>query len=998
MRWASYVVGEAQSRAKTLVQRIMKVNSTSPLIQSNVSFGEITTGLETWTEITESTCFNAQCLEGLDAPKWRETTNLDTGAVIESRCIEGLSDLEGLIPSVGRGPQKIKTTVWYGSKIQARDKGKVRTKKTLMKGIRRGAALFLLEAMVLLAAGSQWSGSWTQRLYGTGVADVWEVFGDHGVLSNLAFLQGWRTLEPLQTASFGDDTFHKYVDDTLETATPRLVVIESPGKIWNSSNVVHMNGNNSDRNRKKNYRKVVQPFFAAAVDVATKQLAHGHDFVLEVPLSLTGYSDQVLNDFLENPGIVSRAGRSSVSDYYTGRHKVRSTWWMSSSDLYLQDASTTCRSKGTAQAVLKGLRQSLRGKEPERLHSLARTLDARIRAAGVFADENMTALLYDLKCDSSPWVVHSVVREGKEIPEDGIEFDIPPDLHSKVTKSLLSSLRRLHFNTGHPPNTELARVIRLSGGSDLAAQCAKGIKCSICAKSLPPKSPKPGKIRDNIGEFNAVVMGDLGYVRDATGQTHGYLILVDEGTDWCVAKYIGMGKNVKTAGQLYDYLEEGWINWAGPPDMFVADNERGFSAEEFVTKLGRAGTFYQPAAAYAAWQKGKVERKIESFKAIVRKSVLHSGVRGTEMKIAGIEAAASLNQRPGPTGVSPAMMLFGQRLKLYGELYANGEPTTHPEGGDTSTVLGRRLQIRNSVRQATEAHYAKELVRKAVSSRTRQVSNTSVGEFVYFYRRYPSQKAVKLQAQRGCYLGPGVIIGTQGQNCWVSYAGRCYLVAPEHLRGLAPEEVSTLKPLLRHGLEQLKKAAKSDDYLDLTRTTPGITQEELEAALNAPAGDDPEVDANMVPPETEGHVVPSGPEPEEPLGVLLPEPIEVDEDLTKMVEEHTQAPPQQASSAASSGVPDLKRDIETGQSTDAGAATSSASSEGARPVTWQPAGDNTNLRWSKKPKTEGPGFQVAPRGGKDQSQVVLYGQKCSGTLTACNLVDKYTHLYFVYMS
>ena len=57
----------------------------------------------------------------------------------------------------------------------------------------------------------------------------------------------------------------------------------------------------------------------------------------------------------------------------------------------------------------------------------------------------------------------------------------------------------------------------------------------------------------------------MAYVEDSAGTTHGYIVIVDEGTDWMVSRYIGHGKHVKTAGQLYDHLEEGWINWAGRP-------------------------------------------------------------------------------------------------------------------------------------------------------------------------------------------------------------------------------------------------------------------------------------------------------------------------------------------------------------------------------------------------------------------------------------------------
>ena len=79
-------------------------------------------------------------------------------------------------------------------------------------------------------------------------------------------------------------------------------------------------------------------------------------------------------------------------------------------------------------------------------------------------------------------------------------------------------------------------------------------------------------------------------MKDVDGATHGYMVIVDDGTDWCVCQYIGSGQHTKTATQLYQHIEDAWINWAGPPDVLVADNERGFHAEAFVAKLGRAGT------------------------------------------------------------------------------------------------------------------------------------------------------------------------------------------------------------------------------------------------------------------------------------------------------------------------------------------------------------------------------------------------------------------------
>ena len=128
-----------------------------------------------------------------------------------------------------------------------------------------------------------------------------------------------------------------------------------------------------------------------------------------------------------------------------------------------------------------------------------------------------------------------------------------------------------------------------------------------------------------------------------------------KGADWMVCKYLGVGQRTHTAQQLCQAVEDGWISWAGPPDVFVADNERGFYAEVFSTKLGQAGTLYNPTAGCAPWQKGKVERKIQIFKAIIRKRVMYRQCKADAMKVVGIEAATALSQRPGPTGVSAAM-------------------------------------------------------------------------------------------------------------------------------------------------------------------------------------------------------------------------------------------------------------------------------------------------------------------------------------------------------
>ena len=62
-------------------------------------------------------------------------------------------------------------------------------------------------------------------------------------------------------------------------------------------------------------------------------------------------------------------------------------------------------------------------------------------------------------------------------------------------------------------------------------------------------------------------------------------------------------------------------------------------------------------------------------------------------------------------------------------------------------------------------------------------SEYAPGEMVCFFRHD------KASTKRGRWRGPGLILGREGPNWWVSYAGRCHLCAEEHMRPSTAEEV-----------------------------------------------------------------------------------------------------------------------------------------------------------------------------------------------------------------
>ena len=90
----------------------------------------------------------------------------------------------------------------------------------------------------------------------------------------------------------------------------------------------------------------------------------------------------------------------------------------------------------------------------------------------MMAQEEKTTLFADLSTEEAPDEddneVCVVVDESTALPSEGIEFDVPPQHIGSMTRSLLSCVRRLHINSGHPPNADLERVVRLAGGSEAA--------------------------------------------------------------------------------------------------------------------------------------------------------------------------------------------------------------------------------------------------------------------------------------------------------------------------------------------------------------------------------------------------------------------------------------------------------------------------------------------------------------------------------------------------
>ena len=141
--------------------------------------------------------------------------------------------------------------------------------------------------------------------------------------------------------------------------------------------------------------------------------------------------------------------------------------------------------------------------------------------------------------------------------------------------------------------------------------------------------------------------------------------------------------------------------------------------------------------------------------------------------------------------ILPTTRIFGESMKVYGELMEHGEcrspsATFHHSGGRQERLWKNMVLLKRSEEQLQ--HVAGP------------VKTFEPGTLCFFYRHYPGKRA-----ETARYLGCAALIGTHSRSSWwVTFGGRAHLCATEHLRGVTPDEAD------RVGLDERRQ---SDELL-----------------------------------------------------------------------------------------------------------------------------------------------------------------------------------------
>eukprot|EP00435_Cladocopium_sp_Y103_P019567 s2754_g4.t1 len=113
------------------------------------------------------------------------------------------------------------------------------------------------------------------------------------------------------------------------------------------------------------------------------------------------------------------------------------------------------------------------------------------------------------------------------------EDSVPPACWDEVCavaqtpkEQLLPVLRKLPCNLGHPPNTDLIRILQHAQASSEAIELARSFECDFCKSQAKPTIPLPAQ-PNRIHEFNAQV-GIKSMIEQGSLQSKNYIDLVPQ--------------------------------------------------------------------------------------------------------------------------------------------------------------------------------------------------------------------------------------------------------------------------------------------------------------------------------------------------------------------------------------------------------------------------------------------------------------------------------------
>ncbi|CAE7239737.1 GIP, partial [Symbiodinium necroappetens] len=363
-------------------------------------------------------------------------------------------------------------------------------------------------------------------------------------------------------------------------------------------------------------------------------------------------------------------------------------------------------------------------------------------------------------------------RDDVHLGASGISFPGEPRVKPEVS----SALKRLHANLGHPSQADLTRHLRLAGAGPEVIQASKRLQCETCQRSSKGGIARPATLPTLLA-FNQVVGVDIFSVTDAFDERIEMMSIYDHGTSYHIAGPL-QGHSTEAMEQTFCEL---WSRTFGAPGTIALDLESGLQAG-LARYSSWHGCHLRPIAGQAHWQLGATERHGGVWKAIWKRLCDDLSVGEGDISLAVAAVNQAKNELRRTSGYSPSQAVFGRDPYVPGELLDEKDGEQQEQLINQDLQRGREHAIRMAARAAYFRVQGDQKLRRALLQRSRVTGEElHPGDLVFFLRKPKNSKDWS-------WKGPGTVVGTEHKNLWISFGGRCHLVAPEHVRRATNEE------------------------------------------------------------------------------------------------------------------------------------------------------------------------------------------------------------------
>ena len=281
-------------------------------------------------------------------------------------------------------------------------------------------------------------------------------------------------------------------------------------------------------------------------------------------------------------------------------------------------------------------------------------------------------------------------------------------------------------------------------------------------------------------------------------------------------------------------------------------DQGGEFEKEWILMLENFGIFSTTTGSHAGWQHAFAVRHGGilgmTWHALV---VEFNAVSREDMAVTLAAAIDAKNELVTRRGYSPNMLVFGKHIS-YPEMLGEDEyePVTQAQSLDMDASMLQRSKCRHVARQVMLREDVQQKLRRAVQRKpATQDREYLPGEVVYFYAPHPTK--ARYRKDHGRWRGPAVVLLRESpQRYFVSWRGRCLLLAAPNMRLASLEEVGSQTVITEEMQKMLDESQDQDrwdtkEFEDLSQLTPPSLPPRLSKRPLSAAGDEQEAKKMM---------------------------------------------------------------------------------------------------------------------------------------------------------